>query len=249
MQIGRNKQAPQLTGVTPPTPGAAQKGQVSGGGTLGVHSARLLNDADPSPAAVMPTGGGFLGAHSKGMSDSRDGVGSLATRDATILSTPGTGGKSNTDLLRPKVAKVFEEKYASESAKDDFPFISLETHLTELAESVAALKDQQLAPASADKAKKELFIQLAREKFADHREQLKANEQVKSLVDYQEALSKKVAGKSTAHARSSAAAFEHYNALLALEELPARIRSAKSECVDVIAEQAISKALRQAERS
>jgi hypothetical protein len=195
---------------------------------------------------VVPPAGGFNAAQRLGQATPQARHQPLADKNAATLPVNSGGGKSNMDLLRPRVSEVFAKKFERQVDKDDFPYISLETHLTDLAESVAALKDQQLAPASANQAKKELFIQLAREKFADHPEQVKASAQVHSLEKLQSVLLQEVAGKSTAHTRSSAAANEHYNAKLQLEELPTNIRSAKEDCVDFIAEQAISKALRQA---
>ncbi len=195
---------------------------------------------------VAPPAGGFNAAQTLGQATPQTPHQPLAGKNAASLPVNSGGGKSNTDLLRPRVSEVFAKKFEHQVDKDDFPYISLESHLTDLAESVAALKDQQLAPASANQAKKELFIQLAREKFADHPEQVKASAQVHSLETFKSVLLQEVAGKSTAHPRSSAAAHEHYNAKLQLEELPAEIRNAKRDCVDFIAEQAISKALRQA---
>ena len=195
---------------------------------------------------VAPPAGGFNAAQTLGRSTPQTPHQPLAGKNAATPPVNSGGGKSNTDLLRPRVSEVFAKKFERQVDKDDFPYISLESHLTDLAESVAALKDQQLAPASANQAKKELFIQLAREKFADHPEQVKASAQVHSLEQSQGRLQQEVTGKSNAHTRSSAAAYHHYNANLELEELPGRIRSAKRDCVDFIAEQAISQALRHA---
>jgi hypothetical protein len=233
----------------PPTTKAPQGAQPASPGVQGQPEAGTAGTgrrAAVPVSQVVPPVGGFKAAQSLGQASPQPRHQPLADKNAATLSLSSGGGKSNTDLLRPRVSEVFAKKFERQVDKDDFAYISMKTHLTDLAESVAALKDQQLAPASANQAKKELFIQLAREKFADHPEQVKASAEVHSLEKFKSVLEQEVDGNSTAHTRSSAAAIEHYNVILRLRELPANIRSAKEDCVDFIAEQAISKALRQA---